>query len=193
MTLRILTLVLCLAVASTHSIGAQPQQPPVKTTPQDPRMIKPPAPAIATERRTVSVAAPGQPINVKVEVTITDQRGGTQALRKTVTVVTGDGLSGFIRSEANYSGIGPVPLNLDTEPRILTDNKIRLRVNLQYALPAASSQGADLPGAGSLRTTSIHENLAMILESGKPLVVAQSADPVGDRQVTIEVRATILR
>jgi hypothetical protein len=68
-----------------------------------------------------------------------------------------------------------------------------LRVNLQSALPAASSQGADMPGAGSLRTTSIHENLAMILESGKPLVVAQSADPVGDRQVTIEVRATILR
>ena len=33
----------------------------------------------------------------------------------------------------------------------------------------------------------------MILESGKPLVVAQPADPVGDRQVTIEVRATILR
>ena len=50
-----------------------------------------------------------------------------------------------------------------------------------------------MPGAGSLRTTGIHENLAMILDNGKPLVVAQSADPVGDRQVTIEVKATILR
>jgi hypothetical protein len=204
MTLRTLVLVVCATIASTHSIGAQPQQPPPgRPAPQGPRITKPQSPAGGAERRTVPVAAPGQPINVKVEVTITDQRGGTQALKKTVTVVTGDGLSGFIRSEANYQNIGGVPLNLDTEPRILADNKIRLRVNLQYTLPAASSQGADtpggpatvpgLPGAGSLRTTAIHENLAMILESGKPLVVAQSADPVGDRQVTIEVKATILR
>jgi hypothetical protein len=50
-----------------------------------------------------------------------------------------------------------------------------------------------MPGAGALRTTEIHENLGMILDSGKPLVVAQSADPVGDRQVTIEVKATALR
>jgi hypothetical protein len=152
-----------------------------------------PVPAPAT---TVQPAAPrreGQPINVKVEVTITDQRGGTQAFKKTVTVVTGDSMSGFIRSSANYSGIGAVPLNLDTEPQVLADNRVRLRLNLQYSLPAASSQAADMPGAGSLRTTEIHENLAMILESGKPLIVAQSADPVGDRQVTIEVKATVLR
>jgi hypothetical protein len=186
MTISKLALAACLALASAYPIGAQP---PPATTPR----VTTPAP---TPAPTVQVAPPrreGQPINVKVEVTITDQRGGTQALKKTVTVVTGDTMSGFIRSSANYSGIGPVPLNLDTEPFVLADNKIRLRVNLQYTLPAASSQGADMPGAGSLRTTDIHENLAMILESGKPLIVAQSADPVGDRQVTIEVKATILR
>ena len=33
----------------------------------------------------------------------------------------------------------------------------------------------------------------LILENGKTMVVAQSADPVGDRQVTVEVKATILR
>ena len=41
--------------------------------------------------------------------------------------------------------------------------------------------------------TQIRENLALILENGKPLVAAQSADPAVDRQVTIEVKATILR
>ena len=46
---------------------------------------------------------------------------------------------------------------------------------------------------GSLQKTSIQETLSLILESGKPVVAAQSADPVGDRQVTIEVKATILR
>jgi hypothetical protein len=190
MTIRHLAVALCLAVVWAPAVGGQLPAPATPGQPAQVPTAKPsPAPA-------VQVAPPrrdGQPINVKVEVTITDQRGGGQALRKTVTVVTGDGLSGFIRSSANYSGIGPVPLNLDIEPALLADNKVRLRVNLQYALPAASSQAADMPGAGALRTTEIHENLGMILDSGRPLVVAQSADPVGDRQVTIEVKATVLR
>ncbi len=41
--------------------------------------------------------------------------------------------------------------------------------------------------------TGIQENLSVNLDDGKPLVVAQSADPVSDRQVTVEVRATILK
>jgi hypothetical protein len=194
MTVRILALAVSFAVVSASRIGIPlaAQAPPAAVQVQPPRggapVPAPPATAPPAQPRRE-----GQPINVKVEVTITDQRGGAQAFKKTVTVVTGDSMSGFIRSSANYSGIGAVPLNLDTEPQVLADNKVRLRLNLQYSLPAASSQAADMPGAGSLRTTEIHENLAMILESGKPLIVAQSADPVGDRQVTIEVRATVLR
>ena len=37
------------------------------------------------------------------------------------------------------------------------------------------------------------ESLALILDSGKPMLVTQSADPVGDRQVMVEVKATILK
>jgi hypothetical protein len=43
----------------------------------------------------------GQPINIKVDLTITDQRGGSPIFKKTVTVVTADG-GGFIRSTARY-------------------------------------------------------------------------------------------
>ena len=32
-----------------------------------------------------------------------------------------------------------------------------------------------------------------IVEDGKPLLVAQSADPTSDRKVTVEVKAAILR
>ncbi len=35
--------------------------------------------------------------------------------------------------------------------------------------------------------------MTVILESGKPMLVSQSADPIGDRQVTVEVTATILK
>jgi hypothetical protein len=158
-----------------------------------------PAPPRTPTAAPAEVAVPdtrrnGQPINVKVDVTIADQRGGAAALKKTVSVVTGDRMTGFIRSTANYTNLGDVPLNVDVEPELIpsTDGKIRVRVNLQYDLPGGA-QTTDMPGAGTLRKTQIRENLAVVLDNGKAIVVAQSADPVGDRQVTIEVKATILK
>ena len=185
MTARTLPMIVCLSalMSGTAFTQGRPASPQPVTLPTPGT----PAPAPPAPRRE------GQPVNIKVEVTITDQRGGREALKKTVTVVTGDELAGFIRSSANYTGIGPVPLNVDIQPRLLADNKIRLILNLQYNLPAASVGAVDVAGAGTLRTTEIHENLALIVESGKPIVAAQSADPVGDRQVTVEVKATILR
>jgi hypothetical protein len=139
----------------------------------------------------------GQPINVRIDVTITDQQSGAApALKKTVSVVTADQMGGFIRSTANYSNIGDVPLNVDVNPELIANGKIRVNVNLQYDLPGSVGK-PDNPAAegnvGWLRRTQIRENLAVILENGKSVSVAQSADPVGDRQVTIDVKATILR
>lgn len=161
--------------------------PPPPTAPGEPA---PPQPPPAPPRRV------GQPVNVRIDVTITDQgRTGAQSVKKTVSIVTGDGLSGRIRSMADYINIGQVPLNVDADTELLADNKIRVRVSLQYDLPAAGdATGAELTKiSGPLRKTQIQENLALILENGKPIVAAQSADPVGDRQVTIELKATVLR
>jgi len=194
MTLRTFTLTICFAALAAGVVLAQPPataQPQRVETPKPAADQPPPTPvstAIPVPRRQ------GQPVNIRVDVTITDQRGGTAALKKTVSVVTGDAMSGYIRSTANYSNIGDVPLNVDTEPEILSDGKVRVRVNLQYDLPGGvAGQSTETPGAGSLRRTQIRENLAVILESGKAVTVAQSADPVGDRQVTIDIKATILR
>jgi hypothetical protein len=41
--------------------------------------------------------------------------------------------------------------------------------------------------------TSWNERLSVILESGKPMVVSQAADPTSDRKITVEVTATILK
>jgi hypothetical protein len=193
-------LLMILALSLSAPGFAQPQ--PEAQTPRPRTPTAPAAPGGQAPPATVVPVPPpparreGQPVNIKVEVTITDQRGGTPALKKTVTVVTGDNMNGYIRSSANYSNIGNVPLNVDTEPQILTDGKIRLRVNLEYDLPAPAAIGPAEGVAATermLRVTQIRENLALILESGKPIVAAQSADPVGDRQVTIEVKATIVR
>src|SRR5262245_9062937 len=109
MTARVLTLSLCLSALTVGAALAQGQPPAgaqtVRTNPQRPSPQPAttqapgiPAPAPAPER---TPRREGQPVNVKVEVTITDQRGGREALKKTVTVVTGDELAGFIRSQAN--------------------------------------------------------------------------------------------
>ncbi len=44
-----------------------------------------------------------------------------------------------------------------------------------------------------LRSTEIRENLSLVLDDGKSMVVAQSADPVGDRRVTVEVVASVTK
>jgi hypothetical protein len=186
-------------------IGAQVSTAPAPL-PQTPRSTLPtprtgsdqPAP-VANTNVSPRREPGGQAVNVKVEVTISDQRVNGVAPKKTVTVVTGDQLSGFIRTQTLFPGIGDVPLNVDAEPHILPDGKIRLRLNLQYDLPSpAGGGGADTQGSTNTQAaralkTSIRENLAIVLENGKALVVAQSADPVSDRQVTVEVKASILR
>ena len=167
--------------------SATPPVPPA--APAAPGEPAPPVPPPAPPRRV------GQPVNIKIDVTITDQNGAAPAVKKTVAVVTADGLMGRIRSTANYRAIGNTPLNVDAEPEILSDGKIRVRVNLQYSLPGniGTGQPDAVSGAGPLLATEIQENLSLVLESGKPIIAAQSADPVGDRQVTIEVKATILK
>jgi hypothetical protein len=190
MTVRSSLFALCvLSLAASTAIAEPPQEQPQPRTPNAPRPGTMPVAPPATMALPREPRREGQPVNVKVEVTISDQRGGTQALKKTVSVSTADGMNGFIRTMAEYTGLGGVPLNVDVEPQIIPDGKIRLRLNLQYSLPAGT--GAQTVEAGGLRKTEIHENLSLILDNGKSVVAAQSADPVGDRQVTIDVKATI--
>ena len=181
------TICLLLAVASTRA------QPPASTpTPQPPT----PRPATAPAPTTAVTLAPprreGQPINVKVDVTITDQRGTAAQIKRTVSVVVADGYSGLIRSQSEVSQVGLVPLNIDVDPFLLPDGKVRVRFNLQYDWPAPVEPNTPLT-RGTVIKTALHDTVVLILENGKPMIAAQSADPIGDRQVMVEVKATILR
>ena len=205
MRMRTLGMTLALsAIVIAPALAQPPAPPPAPTAPRQrtPAPAVPPSPAAPRAAQAPEAPPPppvprheGQPVNIKIDVTITDQgRVGAPSAKKTVTIVTADGMNGRIRSEANYQNVGQVPLNIDAEPEIIADGKMRVRVNLQYSLPGAAGESSGpTTAAGLLRSTSIQENLSVILESGKSVVAAQSADPVGDRQVTIEVKATILR
>ena len=184
------TCVLMMGVAALAIAPALAQQPPPAPTPAPPRSATPAAapaaPAPGPPRRT------GQPINVRIDLSINDQRAGSAAIKRTLSMVVADGMGGSIRSQSDVMAVGPVPLNVDVSPDLLADNKIRLNLTLQYDWPAPIEAGRDAP-RGTVVKTALRDSVTLILDNGKPMIAAQSADPIGDRQVTVEVKATILR
>jgi hypothetical protein len=195
MTTRTLVLAGLLITASASAMAQPAPQAPRAATPEAPRpragtpdQPAPPQPQPPAPRRQ------GQAINVKVEFTIADQRGGGAAVKRTISIIVADGQVGQIRSQSDVFGInGGVPLNVDTIPELLTDGKIRLGFNLQYDWAAPVEPGERGTPRGTVLKTAMHDSVSLILESGKSMVAAQSADPIGDRQVTVEVKATVLR
>jgi hypothetical protein len=202
---RFVLIVPVLALVAASAV-AQPAPKPAPAAPKamtampatDDQTPPPPPPSPRAPRAPATPAPPpsppppqrkGQPINVRVEVVITDQRGNVAPIKKTVSLIVGDQQNGMIRSEAFVPGAGgAVPLHVDASPELLQDGKIRLRLNLAYDLPRAEQAGERDPFKMSIR-----ENLSFIIENGKPMLVTQSADPVGDRQVVVEVKATVLK
>jgi hypothetical protein len=169
--------------------GTPPAEPRTLAPPAEPRILTPPAAAPAAPERP---RREGQAVNIKVEFTITDQRGGAPPTKRTLSLIVADERTGFIRTQASAYRMSEIPLNVDASPSLLSDGKIRLGFNLQYDWPAPIEQGKEIP-VGSVTRTTLHDSLTLILESGKAMVAAQSADPIGDRQVTVEVKATVLR
>lgn len=158
----------------------------------------PPPPAAPTPDGRARRAGP----NVRIEVTFTEQRSDAPAQPKTVTVTTGDGHWGRVRSQAQSSGIGGTPLNVDARPEMQADGRIVLALTLEYGDKRISQvelpkppEGVTVVGVPQRNITDVvmNQSVTVALESGKPLVITQAADPVSDRKVTVEVKATVLR
>ena len=180
-------LVICAVLASTASIAHA--QPAKESTPK-PSQAKPPAASADRPR--------GQPINVKIEVGIMDQAGTASPTTRNVVLLVADGHTGGVRSTSQMSvkmgesfgsfTVRDLPLNIDAEPVVIDGQKLRLKLTMNMELrdPRRDEQLSAL-------TTRVTESVTAILESGKPVIIAQSADPVSDRRVTVEVKATILK
>jgi hypothetical protein len=193
-------LVLSLALAPVTARGrVVGQQPPraahaaQAAQPAQAPKAEPPQP----ERRRTSILE-GQPVNVRIEITITDQQPGSAPIQKTVMLVLADRTRGMARSESNQVGIGTVPLRTDARVSVVDSNKVLAEIAIDYNLPGNAAGGRipsePPPGPTDLtKETRVLEQLKTILESGKPLVVSESADPLTDRKVKVEVTATILK
>jgi hypothetical protein len=145
-----------------------------------------PSPAPAPAPRSF-----GQPVAVRIELTITDQVGTSAPLKKTMTMMAADGERASVRSM--NSGQGLANFNVDAKP-MLTQDKIRLDLSINYDAPEAPQQGTpDKTEKAVSWSTRLQESMGVILENGKPTVISQSADPRTDRKVSVEVRATIVK
>jgi len=139
---------------------------------QEPAAQRPPEPAQPTR-------AAAQLVNIRVELTINDQRGDAPTAPKTITMMIEDRQNARIRT-----GRGNAALNVDAHPEILREGRIRVILSLAYTPQDGPDRASPMP---------IQESVTALLEDGKPLVVSQSADPSGDRKVRLEMKATIVK
>ena len=130
---------------------------------------------------------------MQIELTLTDQTGTPTPDKKTVSMVVSSGNWGKIRSAGSFHAgsasrrIG-VDLNVDARPFVSIDGPIQLELtlNLQSARGRRRRTTTTAP-------TGINQSQTVVLQSGKPLIVSQAADPVSDRKVVVEVKATVLK
>ena len=117
-------------------------------------------------------------------MTFIDTLGGDTPARKTVSMLvygSGGGRQGRIRASGAR---GQGYINIDAVPSIMGDG-VYLNLSIEY-MP-------ELAPDSTQRVGPISQSLTFGLPSGKPVVVAQSADPGTSRRVTVEVTATILK
>jgi hypothetical protein len=193
--LKRIALTVCAVAVAANAFAAQTKPAPAKTETKSEAPAAKPAPE-----------PPALPVNIKIEVSITDQSGNNPPARKVVTMIASDRQSTNVRSSASvpiksptFGGQTPltysyktVQINVDARPAIVPKepNKISVNFGLEYLPtgPRVSAQEELEPGM-----TSWNERLSVILESGKPMMISQAADPTSDRKITVEITATILK
>jgi hypothetical protein len=163
---HMLTTLVALAAASTLVSGQQAPAPAAKPAE---------APPGAQPARPTA-----QLVNVRIDLTVTEQREGSTVAPRTVTMLVADRESGRVRTGGGANAV----LNVDARPELTRDGRIRLSVSLEYRREADTAEKS----APALLT----ESLTMIVEDGKQVLVSQSADPTTARStVRVEVKATI--
>jgi len=129
--------------------------------------------------------------NVQIELNLTDQLGTQAPEKKTVSMIVSSGNWGKVRSQAQMMQPGEPPyfvvLNVDARPFVSTDGPIQVEMTLVYE-PVKGEGEARRP-----RLSGINQSQTVILTSGKPLTISQAADPVSDRKVVVEMKATVLK
>ena len=114
----------------------------------------------------------------------------TARSRRTFTIVVADDTDGIrFAPRRVFAEIGDVPLNVDTSAEPAAGRKDPFELQPAVPLPASvdrpTIKNEERRAGHGDQDTRFTSSVSLILESGKPMIAAQSADPIGDRQVTI--------
>ena len=121
---------------------------------------------------------------MKIDVAFVDTLDRETPMRKAVSMLVYVGAgrsSGRIRSQGVNGGV----INIDAVPTLHPEH-VFLYLTIEY-LPEPSGQNQ------AQRFGSVTHSLNVALPYGKPMVVAESADPGTSRRVAVEVTATLLK
>lgn len=186
----IIALALTVLTPTSGATQGQTATPAVQPATAKPKPSPSPTDPPADAQPPIPRAPMAQLANLRIELTITDQRGTAPAAPKTVSMLLADRNSGRIRTAGSVR-VGttphPITLNVDAQPEILRDGRIRVQVSLEYrAQPQEGSQEDNQP-------SNLVEMFNVILEDGKGIMVTQSADPATDRKVRVELKASLVK
>jgi uncharacterized protein YlzI (FlbEa/FlbD family) len=192
MTRRLaLTVPLFVALLSGMAWSAQqaPEKPAAPVKKDERIVVEKPARGAAKPKRIEEIVKFSPGPNVRVEFTLTDQQSGAPTTSKTVMLTTGNRTWGRLRSQIESRLYGMAPLNVDARPTVTPDGHVNVELTIDYS----TGRNAEAEGnPDKIQVIRINQSLTTLLENGKPLLVTQSADPVSDRKVTVEVKATIV-
>ncbi len=201
-----MTLIALALATATLTAAPSSTQPPAAARPpiQTPAPVPPPqprTPEVAKPADTAPVAVPFPfklpTQNVKVDVTITERAGSGTPVAQTVSLIVADDRTSKIRTFT-----GGLPFNVDAKANITPERRVLLELAVMYtafrgqlsaAGERASATANDQTGTASTRSTSsVNNQLTLLLTPGVSTVAARNAD-TGERVVTIEVMAEILK
>jgi hypothetical protein len=122
----------------------------------------------------------GQPINIRLDVSVIDRTGEGAPQPKSLMVMLVDRAMGQTRAAFQDRSIA-----VDARPTIV-DGRIRVSVTLQ-------SENARFMTPGTERDATLdwRNSFSLLLENGKPMLALETMDTVTKRKMSIEVKATI--
>jgi hypothetical protein len=186
MNLRFATVLI--SVALLHSVPSFGQTPTPPTAPAAPRQPSratppppPPAPPNPAAAPVADLEAGGQPVNIRLDVSVTDQSGAGPAQPKTLTVLLAD--RAMSRTRSSYED-----RTIDVDARASLVGS-RIRVTLTIA-----SNGMRLPGAPVTAAQFINDwrnSFTLLLDNGKSETALESSDAAKNRKTSVDVKATI--
>lgn len=170
----------------TLTLGAQqpatPKAPSGPAAPTAPAPPRPPSPREAPDW----AGAHGERVNVRLDVTITEQSSAGKSQPKTITMMLAD------RAFANSrSPFGDRRIDIDANP-FIEDGRIRVILTMRSE---RLNPGIDpkTPFGDDPEGINWNHKVTLLLETGKPMIALETSDPAKSRKTSIEVKATIQR